>query len=67
MFQLGVALPSLSVVVEQSGSYEKTITSWSEVVARSSSISYVVSGLTLHVLKVKSMIDRQLFPRLVGW
>jgi hypothetical protein len=67
MFQLGVALPSLSAVVEQSGSHEKAITSWSEVMARSSSISHVASGPTLPVLKVKSMIDQQLFPRLVGW
>jgi hypothetical protein len=58
MFQFGVVIAPPSVLVALSGGHEKTITSWSEAVARSSSISHGASAPILRVLKVKSIIEQ---------
>jgi len=57
--------PSSMTVV--SSNHLNTITLWSDVVASDLSISYLISALTLQVLKVKSITNWQFFLHLVGW
>lgn len=68
MLQLDTVVgTSLTCSAAYNGDHEKTITSWSDGVAKSVSTSHVASPPIPGLLSVKSMIDRHFFPCLVGW